>query len=122
FETLAPVPAGKQVIGVAVAINGQFQSADIYGSSSLFLDLWPKLIKANAVAALAEQQPGAPGAVPTVEAAQKFLADAAAGTECSRKQNQGTLVLRQESAGLLLFDTCDPTRQNLVLHRSILAK
>jgi hypothetical protein len=123
FETLAPLPAGKEgVIGTAVAINGQLQSAEIYGSSSLFLDLWPKLIRASAVAALAEQQPAPDLPVPTLEAARKFLADAAAGTECSRTKNHGTLVLRQESAGLLLFDTCDPAHQNLVLHRSILAK
>ena len=42
------------VIGMVVAVNNQIQSADIYASSDLFRELWPKLMRANAVAALAE--------------------------------------------------------------------
>ena len=37
----------QDVIGVAVALGDQIQSADIYASSALFRELWPKLVKAK---------------------------------------------------------------------------
>ena len=46
----------NDVIGYVFAINGKVNSADIYASRALFAKLWPKLIKANAVEALAELQ------------------------------------------------------------------
>src|SRR5262249_2708991 len=53
LENLFRTPDGKEdVIGFAVAVNGRIQSADIYASSSLFHELWPKLLKSSAVAAL----------------------------------------------------------------------
>jgi len=44
------------VIGYVFAINGKVNSADIYGSNVLFKKLWPKLLKANAIEAIAELQ------------------------------------------------------------------
>jgi hypothetical protein len=123
LDELATVPNREQdVIGVAVAVNNQIQSADIYASSGLFRELWPKLMKANAVAALTERQGGAPGAPPTAAAVHKFLTRTEKGEDCQHDLADGTRVLRQEAAQSLLFDTCDPARQNLVLHRSFLAK
>ncbi|MBI1829827.1 MAG: hypothetical protein HYR84_00085 [Planctomycetes bacterium] len=56
---LAPIVEGKNdVIGFAVVINGKVQSADVYGSNAVFQKLWPKLIRASAVEALSERQPG----------------------------------------------------------------
>jgi hypothetical protein len=122
LNELAPLPAGKKdVIGFAVAVNGQIQNAEVYASSALFGDLWPKLVKASAVAALAERQRGA-AAAPSKEAVQQFLADGEAGQAFQQTVGNRNLVIRQETDRQLLFDTCDPTRQNLVLHRSYLAK
>jgi hypothetical protein len=44
----------NDVIGFAFAINGHINSADIYPSSELFHKLWPKLLKASAIEAVAE--------------------------------------------------------------------
>jgi hypothetical protein len=41
-------------IGFAIVINGKVQGADVYGSAALFRKLWPKLLNAAAVDALAE--------------------------------------------------------------------
>ena len=62
------------VIGYVFAINGKVNSADIYGSNVLFKKLWPKLLKANAVEAIAELQPGkfAPA---SPESVSGFLSD-----------------------------------------------
>ena len=52
---LAGVVKGKDdVIGYVFAINGAVNSADVYASSALFKKLWPKLLKANAIEAIAE--------------------------------------------------------------------
>jgi hypothetical protein len=123
LSDLTNVPMGKNnAIGMAVAINGQIQSGDVYASSALFQDLWPKLLKASAVAALAERQAGPAATPPSREALQKFMADAETGQAYQQARGNGNLVLRQETAQALLFDTCDGGRENLVLHRSVLAK
>ena len=48
-ETLLPVGRkATDAVGFAFAINGQFNSADIYGNSDLFQQLWPKLMASAA--------------------------------------------------------------------------
>jgi hypothetical protein len=122
FAPLAPVVEGKNdVIGYAVVINGKIQSADVYASNAMFQKLWPKLIRASAVEALAERQPGAVIKPPNAEAVQAFLAEAEKGQAFRVDANRST-VIRQETPESLLHDTCDPTQENLVLHRSVLAK
>ncbi len=44
----------SDVIGFLFALNGEINSADTYGSNELFLKLWPKLLKASAIEAVAE--------------------------------------------------------------------
>ncbi len=55
IKALSGIVKGKpDVIGFLFAINGEINSADTYGSSALFLKLWPKLLKASAIEAVAE--------------------------------------------------------------------
>src|ERR1041384_3365029 len=44
----------SDVIGYVFAINGKVNSADVYASYALFAKLWPKLLKASTVEAIAE--------------------------------------------------------------------
>ncbi|MHC4198651.1 MAG: ARPP-1 family domain-containing protein [Planctomycetota bacterium] len=54
-KALAGVVEGRDdVVGFAFAINGEANSADLYASRALFRKLWPKLLKAAAVEAVAE--------------------------------------------------------------------
>jgi hypothetical protein len=48
------VPKNADVIGIVMVINGKINSADTYGSSELFVKLWPKLLIAAAIEAVAE--------------------------------------------------------------------
>ena len=122
FNDLAAKPTQeKDVIGIAVAINGEIQSADVYASSTLFQELWPKLLKANSVAALAEKQ-AAGREAPSADAVQLFLRRAEKATDCRQTATDSALVLRQEGEGSLMYDTCDSKQKNLVVHRSVLAK
>ncbi len=122
LAALSPALDDKNdVIGYAVVINGKVQSADVYASADLFQKLWPKLLKASAVEALSERRAGA-AAAPAIETVQAFLQDAEQGQAFRVQGADGSVIIRQETAQTLLHDTCDPARQNLVLHRSFLAK
>jgi hypothetical protein len=123
INELGPRTVGADdVIGVAVAVNGQIQSADTYASSGLFMELWPKLLRANAIAALADRQAGAAAPAPARVAVQQFLTLSEKGANCRRVESDGMVTLQQETERTLLYETCDPARQNAVLHRSFLAK
>ena len=119
---LANVANGKNdAIGYAVVINGNIQSADVYASSALFQKLWPKLLKASAVEAIAERQPGARPA-PTARDVQAFLAAAEKGQPAAAPNGNRGMSVRLETARQLLIDTCDPAQDFAVLHRSVIAK
>jgi hypothetical protein len=105
-----------------VAINGKIQSADVYASSDLFLRVWPKLLQANAVAAVAERQQGAKFAAPTAEAVQSFLVGPEQGQAFRQNVSARVNLIRQESPQNVLFETCDAGQGNLIVHRCYLAK
>jgi hypothetical protein len=120
---LAPALAGKEdVVGYVVAVNGKVQSADVYGSANIFQKLWPKLIRAGAVEALAERQQGAAFTPPNAETVQAFLNDAERGQRTSVNNRNGSSVFCQQGTQTILHDTCLPRQQDVVLHRSFLAK
>jgi ARG and Rhodanese-Phosphatase-superfamily-associated Protein domain len=121
LEKLAVLPDKGNVIGYAIAVNGRIHSADVYGSSDLFRQLWPKLIQAGVIEALAEQQPRADVTPPSAEAVQAFLQEAEQG-QAYRQTAANQVQIRQESGQALLFETCDAGRGNLMVHRCYLAK
>jgi cytoskeletal protein CcmA (bactofilin family) len=47
------IKASQDIIGAAFIINGKLDGADIYHSHSLFLQIWPKLLRAYTTAAIA---------------------------------------------------------------------
>src|SRR5436190_7271506 len=54
FKALSGIVDGKSdVIGYVFAINGKINSADVYASNTLFQKLWPKLLQASAIEAVA---------------------------------------------------------------------
>src|SRR5437016_5781187 len=77
FKALAGIVDGKtDVIGYVFAINGKINSADVYASNALFRKLWPKLLQASAIEAVAELRRGEKFAAPKPAAAQGLLDDA----------------------------------------------
>ncbi|MHC4644432.1 MAG: ARPP-1 family domain-containing protein [Planctomycetota bacterium] len=63
----------KHIVGFAFAINGQLNTADVYGSEDLFRQLWPKLLRTAAVEAFAELKKDKDFKPPSVKAAAAFL-------------------------------------------------
>lgn len=69
----------SDVIGLAVVVNGQVSSVDIFGSSELFGKLWPKLLKSAATEAFAESKVEIKYKAPEAAKVEQFMAESAKG-------------------------------------------
>jgi hypothetical protein len=116
-KELGKAPEGKtDVIGYAAAINGKVESADVYGSAALFAKLWPRLLRASAIEAVAALQPGKKVEPATAAAVTAMLADADKGNKKEEKDVGGRVHLTtRESEKNVLFETRDREQP---LHKS----
>jgi hypothetical protein len=121
IKALAQIAAGKNdVIGYVFAINGKVNSADVYGSSALFKKLWPKLLKANAVEAIAglqkeEFKPASP------EAVSAFLVDAEKGRASEKDVTPRVKLVTREDDKNVFFETVDSS-EGAWVHRNYIRK
>jgi hypothetical protein len=123
LAAVSPAPdAHPDVIGYAVALNGTVMSADVYASERLFKKLWPKLLQANAIEAVAESEPGKATGPVTEQDVKSFLTAAEGGKPADEAVTGQVYVMTVEGEKQILFDTCDRARENLVIHRSVLAR
>jgi len=74
-KAMASLAKDKKVAGVVVAINGEIVSADVFGSSRLFAEMWPKLLDSYALEAWSQNKDKKTNA-PGPDKAAKFLAKA----------------------------------------------
>lgn len=109
------------VIGYVFAINGEINSADVYASSSLFKKLWPKLLKANAVEAIAEKQQEK-FEPPTAEAATAFFSASADGNLTEKEITQRVKLLTREDENHVFFETRDRKQKDVWVHRNYIKK
>jgi hypothetical protein len=109
------------VIGYVFAINGKVNSADIYGSNVLFKKLWPKLLKANAIEAIAELQQDKfkPASVASV---QGFLSEAEKAKGSDKDVNARVNLLTREDNENILFETRDKEQKGAWVHRNYIKK
>ena len=121
IKALNQIPDGKNdVIGYVFAINGKVNSADVYGSSALFKKLWPKLLKANAVEAIAglrkeEFKPA------SAEAVSAFLVDAERGRASEKDVTRRVKLVTREDDKNVFFETVD-AREGAWVHRNYIRK
>jgi len=100
---LSKVTAGKtDVVGYAFAVNGEINSADIYGSKALFDKLWPSLLNASAVEAIAKQRKGS-FAEPTADAVKALIEDAEKGKAVEKNLSDDARMVTQETEKSILF-------------------
>ena len=76
--------AGKEVIGVVVAVSGRIVSADVFASPKLFGAYWPKMLKSYALEAVSSNKKDSMKA--SVKDAEAFLARANGGKQSSGKE------------------------------------
>src|SRR5205823_10284844 len=100
----------NDVIGYAFAINGKVNSADVYVSSALFKKLWPRLLKANAIEAIAEQQ-DSKFEPTTVDSVKGFLSDAESGDATEKEVTSRVRLVTREDAKNILFETRDAQKE-----------
>ena len=122
IDALSGIVKGKpDVIGYVFAINGKINSADIYASSVLFKKLWPKLLKASAIEAIAELRRGEKFAAPAADAVRGFLDDSK-GTEKEKDVSARVQTVTRESSGSVFFETRDKAKSNVWVHRNVIKK
>ena len=122
-KALSSAIAGKNdVIGYAFAINGDINSADVYSSHALFVKLWPKLLKASSLEAIAEFDQSNKAQSVSVESVQAFLAEAENGQAEQKEITARVAMEKRESDKHLFFETRDRKKGDEWLHRNYLKK
>jgi hypothetical protein len=115
------LPGDQDVVGYAVAVNGDVASVDLFASSNLFGKMKGKLLKASATEALAART-DQPSPTPTAEAVRALMSDAESGAARAEKQTLRTQVTRKESKKNVVFETNDPFVPSKAVHKSYMAK
>jgi len=106
------------VVGFVFAVNGKINSGDVYPSHALFAKMWPKLLEASAVEAIARRNEPADQA-PAGEAVRDFIAQADSGKVSVTALDVGMRRVMHEAAhGYLIEAALDKGW----IHRSYLAK
>ena len=108
------------IVGYAFAINGKLNSADVYATHDLFRRMWPKLLKASSIEAVAEKLDKRKSSPPDALAIQAALGDAEHGRESTKDIASRAKVVMRETEKGLLFETRD--QQGAWLHRSYVMK
>lgn len=110
------------VIGYVAVVNGRIVAADVYASRALFRKLWSKLLDGNAVEAFIEVDPNSSFEIAQEPAVRAFMAEAEEVALASDAVTERTYVQICNTDRVMLIESCDRSRNNLVLHRSFLAR
>jgi hypothetical protein len=123
-KALSTIVNGKpDVIGYVFAINGKINSADVYASTSLFKKLWPKLLEASAIEAVAELRRGEKYTAPPADAVQGFLNDSPKGADEKEKDVSSRVqMVTRESKENVFFETRDRAKSDAWVHRNYIKK
>ena len=99
----------ESAIGMAFAINGEFNSADVFASRELFGKLWPKLLESAATEAIGEkdQKPEGESAPSSLdkEKVVALIEESATGKEDREEVAGKNFLLRHESDRSVSFET-----------------
>jgi len=112
----------SDVIGYAFAINGKMNSADVYASRDLFTKLWPKLLKASAVEAIAELEENQRPIAVEESVVTTFLADSEKPKPAEKSVTQRVKLVTREDSGSIFFETRDKLKKDAWVHRNYIKK
>jgi hypothetical protein len=108
------------VIGYAIAINGEINSADVYLSNSLFRKLWPKMLKAAAVEAVSESNKPRLADTPKPTSVKDFMA-AADKAKAEERTAGGARIISREDKENAVFESRDEKTRSII-HKSYVKK
>jgi hypothetical protein len=108
-------------VGFIYAVNGQIAGGDIYGSRDLFRKLWPRLLEASAVEAVAAKGEQTVAVVATEEDARKLMS--MAGTMTGEREDlpAGVTLISRQDDKVAIFDTSS-SEVDGVIHRNYIVK
>ena len=112
----------NDVIGYVFAINGQVNSADIYASRALFAKLWPKLLKATSVEAIAELRKDVEMKPVTNETIIGFLAESEQPAAATKDVTRRVKLVTKEDDKTAFFETQDRDQKDGWVHRNYIKK
>jgi hypothetical protein len=112
----------SDVIGYVFAINGHVNSADVYASRALFAKLWPKLLKASAVEAVAELNKDIEASPIASEVVHTFLVESETARSEARQVTPRVKVVTREDEKNIFFETQDRAANDGWVHRNIIRK
>lgn len=99
----------KHVIGYAFAINGKINSVDIFGSELLFQKLWPQMLDAIAIEAVAKAEKGREYAAPKANEVQAFLETSRKAKADEQKVGNNAVLNSRVTNGMSNFQSYDTT-------------
>jgi len=115
----------SDVIGFVFAINNKLNSGDVYPSHAMFKQFWPRLLKAAAVEAVAENSPAAArpanGAL-SINTMADFIVAAEKGSESLNEVTKRTHMAKRESEEGIFFETRDMAHGGAWIHRNYLTR
>src|SRR5437868_2784224 len=110
------------VIGYVFAINGEINSADVYASHALFVKLWPKLIKASSVEAVAELKPSLVPKPVVDDHIRGFLAESEQAKAATKEVTTRVRLVTREDDKNIFFETQDRAQKDGWVHRNYIRK
>ena len=110
------------VIGYVFAINGHVNSADVYASHTLFAKLWPKLLKASAVEAIAELNQPAKAEPIADETVHAFLSESEQPSAKAKEVTNRVRMVTREDDKNAFFETQDREQKDAWVHRNYIRK
>lgn len=112
----------KRTIGFVFAINDEINSADIYGNTTLFQKLFPKMLEACATEALSERHENSDTNNLTINDINKWMADAEKGKETRKDINSDNHLKIKDSESDMIFETYDKNKASTWIHKNIIKK
>ncbi|HLL75880.1 MAG TPA: DUF6569 family protein [Pyrinomonadaceae bacterium] len=109
-------------VGYAFAINGHVNSADVYSSPALFRKMWPGLLKASAVEAVAELKGGKAAASAGADDVRSFIEESESGAAADKDVSSRVQLRTRETQSNIVFETRDRAGKSAWVHRSYINK
>ena len=108
----------KDVLGLGFYINGKLSTIDVFGNTSLFLKLKPKLIESAANEAVSEYDQDLVFDIPEIGEIDQLIADAEKGEEVSVRTGN-TIEKKHKTDKCILFHTFDADESGKPVHSSL---
>ena len=111
-------------VGYAFVINGEINTADVYGSRILFRKLWSKLLDAAVLESIAElrRKPETKANPVTTRTIREWFAEAGANSVSDRQEVPPRVrVDTRRGKKTVVFDTCDHGFNDAMLHKNLVA-